>query len=63
MEYNDPKNIPEVPRKLTNQFWLKLPINIKSSPTKLLVPGNPKLLKGKNKKTKEKIGITKVNPL
>jgi len=38
------------PKKVIVEFTLKEPVNIKNSPIKLLVPGNPIFAKVKNKK-------------
>jgi hypothetical protein len=47
---------------LIGLFSLKIPKNIKNSPTKLLVPGNAILANVKIKKNTEKIGIANTIP-
>lgn len=57
-EYAAPRTMPKPAKKVVNKLVCTRPDKTKNSPTKLLVPGKPKLASEKNKKTTAKHGIT-----
>ena len=62
-EYAAPSIILNAAKKATVVLLSKAPISVRNSPTKLLVPGKPRLAIEKNKKQRLNKGITCVKPV